>query len=246
MLGSNIHLRTFPLNFLRFRGSLFEKEWRSFWNSSQTSKFSSFIRKLKGLWTIVIGKSRQSVRLDLLFCRTRLLNHHDLSFTCSILINGKILQSLRPGNPVPWDLITSIHVNTEKKPQPGWNSKWFECRGRSQNCFFAQRSHYRRCQVSFFAQERSPHICEVNISVSPHSRKEKVHLRLKCLIPLEITLRTEIGNPRENSPPNTKFSSMYLFISSLFLEGENGLMFFGICQRCRCPFRSFAGDFDKT
>jgi hypothetical protein len=47
MLGSKIHLRTFPLNFLRSRGPLFEKGRRAFWNSSQASKFSSFIRKIE-------------------------------------------------------------------------------------------------------------------------------------------------------------------------------------------------------
>jgi hypothetical protein len=129
MLGSKIHLRTFPLSFLRSRGPRFEKEWRAFWNSSQSSKLSSFIRKLKGLWTIVIGKSRWSVQLDLLFCRAGLFSHRDLSFNCSILTNGKILRSSRPGNSVPWDLCGWLCFGATVSRSCRRNKKWHKgCR----------------------------------------------------------------------------------------------------------------------
>jgi hypothetical protein len=93
---------------------------------------------------------------------------------------------------------------------------------RSQNCLFLLNNGANGDIRCLFC---SPHICEVDISVSPHSIKEKFIHVLKCVIPLQMTSGAEIGNPRANSPPKTKFSYTYLFISFLFLERENRLMF---------------------
>jgi hypothetical protein len=73
---------------------------------------------------------------------------------------------------------------------------------------------------------------------------------MKCLIPLEIMPKTEIDNPRANSPPKTKFPSTYLFISSFFSRTRKlfdvlDRKVLDTCPICRRPFRSFVADFDK-